>query len=103
MLYLICLCQNHSSLRIFFLFSDPSEAITDSENFPVTMVIIICVSSLVVIAVVIGLLVMIRLSQSSRGPAVKDITADLARDNLAFDELEVKTLSMKSSEKPISS
>lgn len=82
---------------------DPSEAITDSENFPFTMVIIICVSSLVVIAVVIGLLVMIRLSQSSRGPAVKDITADLARDNLAFDEFEVKTLSMKSSEKPISS
>lgn len=67
------------------------------------MVIIICVSSLVVMAVVIGLLVMIRLSQSSRGPAVKDITADLARDNLAFDELKVKTLSMKSSEKPISS
>ena len=54
-------------------------------------------------AVVIGLLVMIGLSQSSRGPAVKDITADLARDNLAFDEFEVKTLSMKSSEKPISS
>lgn len=87
----------------FLSLSDPSEAITDSENFPVTMVIIICVSSLVVMAVVIGLLVMIRLSQSSRGPAVKDITADLARDNLAFDELEVKTLSMKSSEKPISS
>ena len=67
------------------------------------MVIIICISSLVVMAIVIGLLVMIRLSHSSRGPAVKDITADLARDNLAFDELEVKTLSMKSSNKPISS
>ena len=101
-LYLICLCQNRWSLWIFCVFSDPSEAIADSENFPVTMVIIICASSLVVMAVVIGLLVMIRLSQSSRGPAVKDITADLARDNLAFDELEVNTLSMKSSEKPIS-
>ena len=67
------------------------------------MVIIICVSILVVIAIAIGLLVMIRLSQSSRGPAVKDITADLARDNLAFDGLDIKTLSMKSSGKPISS
>jgi len=67
------------------------------------MVIIICISSLVVMAIVIGSLVMMRLSQSSRGSAVKDITADLARDNLAFDELEVKTLSLKSSDKPISS
>ena len=103
MLYLICLCQNHWRLWIFFLFSDPSEAITDRENFPVTTVIIICVSSLVVMAVVIGSLVMIRLSQSSRGPAVKDITSDLARDNLAFDELEVKTLSMKSKDNNTSS
>ena len=88
---------------MFCLLSDPSEVTKDSENFPVTMVIIICVSALVAIAIVIGLLVMIRLSRSSRGPAVKDVTADLARDNLAFDKLDVKTLSMKSSEKPISS
>ena len=88
---------------MFCLLSDPSEATEDSENFPVTMVIIICVSALVVIVIVIGLLVMIRLSQSSRGPAVKDITTDLAGDNLTFDELDVKTLSMESSEKPISS
>lgn len=100
----ISLCQNSSNRWIFCLiFSDPSQTIADSKSFPVTMVIVICVASLVVIAIVIGLLVMIRLSQSSRGPAVKDISADLARDNLGFNELEVKTLSVKSREKPISS
>jgi hypothetical protein len=65
--------------------------------------IIICVGALVAIAIAIGLLVTIRLSQSSRGPAVKDVTADHARDNLAFDELDIKTLSVLSREKPISS
>ena len=100
----ISLCQNSSNRWIFCLiFSDPSQTIADSKSFPVTMVIVICVASLVVIAIVIGLLVMIRLSQSSRGPAVKDISADLARDNLGFDELEVKTLRVKSREKPNSS
>jgi len=90
-------------MNFLSFFSDPSHTIADSESFPVTMVIIICVSSLAVLAILTGLLAMIRLSQSSRGPAVKDITADLARDNLGSDELEVKTLSVKSREKPISS
>ena len=63
--------------------------------------VVVCVSGLVVIAIIIGLLVTIRLSQNARGPAVKDVSADLARDNLAFDELDIKTLSMTSNEKPI--
>lgn len=83
------------------ILSDPTEAIKDSDNFPVTLVAVVCVSALVAIAVIIGLLVMIRLSQNARGPAVKDVTADLARDNLAFEDLDIKTLSIKSNEKPI--
>jgi len=98
LLILVCV---RTVYEFCLFFSDPSEAIADSENFPVTMVIIICISSLVVMAIVISLLVMIRLSHISRGPAVKDITADLASDYLAFDELEIKTLSMKSRDKPI--
>lgn len=82
---------------------DPSETIEDSKNFPVTMVIIVCLGSLVAIAIAIALFVTIRLSQSSRGLAVKDVTVDVARDNLAFDELDVKALSMKSNENLISS
>ncbi len=83
------------------LLSGPTEAIKDSENFPATLVAVVCVSALVAIAIIIGLLVMVRLSKSARGPAVKDVTADLARDNLAFEDLEIKTLSIKSNEKPI--
>jgi len=79
---------------------EPSETIADSEGFPVTMVIIVCVGALVAIAIAIALFVTIRLSQSSRGLAVKDVTVDLARDNLAFNELDVTALSMKSNEKP---
>ncbi|XP_078350142.1 uncharacterized protein LOC144634970 [Oculina patagonica] len=78
----------------------PTEAIKDSENFPTTLVAVVCVSALVAIAIIIGLLVMVRLSKNARGPAVKDVTADLARDNLAFEDLEIKTLSIKSNEKP---
>ena len=37
-----------------------------------------------------------RLSKNSRGPAVKNVTADLAQDNAAFDDTDVKTLSVKS-------
>lgn len=60
------------------------------------MVIIVCVGALVAIAIAIALFVTIRLSQLSRGIAVKDVTVDLARDNLAFNELDVTALSMKS-------
>lgn len=59
------------------------------------MVIIVCVGALVAIAIAIALFVTIRLSQRSRGIAVKDVTVDLARDNLAFNELDVTALSMK--------
>ena len=98
---MFCLCKNSSNKRIFCLFfSEPSETIADSEGFPVTMVIIVCVGALVAIAIAIALFVTIRLSQSSRGLAVKDVTVDLARDNLAFNELDVTALSMKSNEKP---
>ena len=86
-----------------FRLSDPTLIVEDSENFPVTWLIIICVCASVAMAIIIGLLVAVKLSQSARGPAVKDVTADLARDNLAFDELDIKTLSMKSMEQEIKS
>ena len=57
------------------------------------MVIIVCIGSLAAIAIAIAFFVTLRLSQNSRGLAVKDVTADLVRDNFAFDELEVKALS----------
>lgn len=82
-----------------FPFSDPNAIYDDSENFPTTLVIVACISATVAIAMIIGLVVMMRLSKKSRGPAVKDVTADLAQDNLAFDDLDVKTLSIKSSGK----
>ena len=88
-------------MYIPFLLSDPTGPIEDSDNFPVTLVIVVCVSASVAIAIIIGLLVSIRLAQNARGPAVKDVTVDLARDNLAFEQLDIKTLSMKSNEKPI--
>ena len=56
------------------------------------MVIIVCIGSLVAIAIAIALFVTLRLSQRSRGPAVKNVTIDLVRENLAFDELDVKAL-----------
>lgn len=56
------------------------------------MVIIVCLGSLAAIAIAIAFFVTLRLSQSSRGPAVKDVTVELVRDNLAFDELDVKAL-----------
>ena len=37
-----------------------------------------------------------RLPKSARGPAVKNATADLSQVNAAFDDTEVKTLSVKS-------
>ena len=37
-----------------------------------------------------------RLPKSARGPAVKYPTADLSQVNAAFDDTEVKTLSVKS-------
>jgi len=67
------------------------------------MVIILCLGALVAIAIAIALFVTLRLSQSSRGPAVKDVTIDVARENLAFDELDVKAFSMKPDENLISS
>ena len=67
------------------------------------MVIIVCLGALVAIAIAVALFVTLRLSQSSRGPAVKDVTVDAARENLAFDELDIKALSMKPNENLISS
>lgn len=68
----------------------------DSENFPTTWVVIFCAGAMVAMAIIIGLVVMMRLSKNSRGPAVKNVTADLAQDNAAFDDTDVKTLSVKS-------
>ena len=36
-----------------------------------------------------------RLPKNARGPAVKNVTADLSQVNAAFDDTEVKTLSVK--------
>ena len=56
------------------------------------MVVIVCLGTLVAIAIAIALFVTLRLSRSSRGLAVKDVTVDLVRDNLAFEELDVTAL-----------
>ena len=84
-----------------FLFADQTETIKDSENFPVTLVVVVCVSAFVAMAIIAALLVTIRLSKNARGPAVKEVTADLARDNLGFDELGITTLSVKPNDKTI--
>ena len=55
-----------------------------------------CVGAIVAIAIIVGLVVIMRLPKSARGPAVKNATADLSQVNAAFDDTEVKTLSVKS-------
>ena len=56
------------------------------------MVVTVCLGALVAIAIAIALFVTLRLSRGSRGLAVKDVTVDLVRDNLAFEELDVTAL-----------
>lgn len=92
-----CLSLNWTNgVNLFIIFSDSDTIQKDSENFPTTKVVIVCVGSIVVLAIIVGLVVMMRFSKSARGPAVKNVTADLSQVNAAFDDTEVKTLSVKS-------
>ena len=85
-----------NGVNLFIIFSDSDTIQKDSENFPTTKVVIVCVGAIVVLAIIVGLVVMMRFSKSARGPAVKNVTADLSQVNAAFDDTEVKTLSVKS-------
>ena len=67
-----------------------------AKNVPTTKEVIVCVGAIVAIAIIVGLVVIMRLPKNARGPAVKNVTADLSQVNAAFDDTEVKTLSVKS-------